>query len=90
MDTTCVNGILLTYPPHVLVANAAQPPKHSGRHVSLAQMVQSGPRGSCLGPPLGDFCPPRRSARMCVDKHKNFIDLKDVPAPIAIFRTQRH
>lgn len=31
-----------------------------------------------------------RSARMCVDEHKNFIGLKDVPAPIAIFRTNRH
>lgn len=54
MDTTCVNGVLLTPPPRAAVANAAQPPKHRSRHVSPAGRVQHG-LPEAVGSPPGDF-----------------------------------
>lgn len=65
----------------------ASPPKHNTPYVSLAQMVQRS-----WGPVrlVVIFPPTTGSAKLCGDKHNNFIGLKDVPAPIAIFRSQRH
>lgn len=64
---------------------APHPPKHNTRYVSLARVVH----GSSLTGRvrlLVIFPAPGASAKLKGDKHKNFIGLKDVPAPIAIFR----
>ena len=90
MQTTCVNGILLTQSVPLIRRNAAQLPKHSGRSVSLADMAETPLPRTRPRPARGDFRAHRGSAKLGADKHNNFIGLKDVPAPIAISRNQRH
>jgi hypothetical protein len=95
MPIACVNGILLSvrmsFVHFIFFAKAAHSPKHSGCTVSPGGAT---PGRRCQHPArfrlLVIFPAPRTSARVSGDKHKNFIGLKDVPAPIATFRSQRH
>lgn len=76
--------------PLLFFGKAAYSPKHSGCTVSPGGRSRAVLPAHCQFRLLVIFPAPRTSAKLCGDKHKNFIGLKDVPAPIAIFRSQRH
>lgn len=80
---------LITNPPEDS-RNVAPPPKHNTPYVSLARMVQRLPAEPDPVRLWVIFRPTTTSAKLCGDKHDNFIGLKDAPAPIAVSLIERH